>query len=435
MPSTNAVLSDQDGVEALPRVLIVAEYVSTRFGGEAVLPWHYFRMLRDRGIEAWLVTHARTQNELIELLPSEVSRFYFVPDTEFDKLCGRLGRYLPGQLSYITLGYMSRIKTQLAARRVVRQVVKEKQVDVVHQPIPVSPREPSLMHGLGAPVVIGPMNGNMSYPSFVKKNPRQRLLTGLYGLARYTTVVLHRLMPGKLRAAVLLVANERTKRALPAGARGEVSILVENGVDLAVWSPPDRPPPVEAPARFIFLGRLVDWKAVDLLLEAFARVQAPFLPRLEIIGDGPMRSALEAQVRDLCLDDRVQFAGWQSQPECARRLRDGDALVLPSIYECGGAVVLEAMACGLPVIATEWGGPVDYLDSSCGILVRPSSRNALISGFADAMSRLASSPTLRASLGRVGRERVVREFNWEHKIDRMLAVYRRVAKPRKFGDS
>ena len=234
-------------------------------------------------------------------------------------------------------------------------------------------------------------------------------------------------MPGKLRAAALLVANERTKRALPAWARGEVSILVENGVDLAVWSRPDRPPPVDAPTRFIFLGRLVDWKAVDLLLEAFARVQATFLPRLEIIGDGPMRSALEAQVRDLCLEDRVQFAGWQSQVECARRMRDGDALVLPSLYECGGAVVLEAMACGLPVIATEWGGPVDYLDSSCGILVRPSSRDALVSGLADAMSRLSSSPTLCVSLGRAGRERVVREFDWEHKIDQMLVVYRRVA--------
>ena len=279
------------------------------------------------------------------------------------------------------------------------------------------------------------MNGNMAYPpGIMRENHRLMVLAGLFGLARYATALLHRLMPGKLRAAVLLAANERTKRALPAGARGKVSILVENGVDLKVWSPPDRPPPAEGPTRFVFLGRLIDWKAVDLLLEAFARVQAPILPHLEIIGDGPMRSALQAQVRDLRLDNRVQFAGWQPQLECARQLRDADALVLPSIYECGGAVVLEAMACGLPVIATEWGGPADYLDDSCGILVPPASRDALISGFADAMSRLAASPSLRTSLGRASRERVVREFDWEHKVDKMLAVYRHVAKTRGVQD-
>ena len=148
MPSSNEIRTDQAGTEVFPRILIVAESTSTRFGGEAALPWHYFRLLRDRGIEAWLVTHARTQNELLELLPGEASRFYFLPDTAFDKFCGRLSNYLPSQLFYITLGYMSRLKTQLAARRVVRQLVEEKQVDVVHQPIPVSPREPSLMHSL-----------------------------------------------------------------------------------------------------------------------------------------------------------------------------------------------------------------------------------------------------------------------------------------------
>ena len=73
-----------------------------------------------------------------------------MPDTELDKLCSRLSRYLPGQLSYITVGLPSRLMAQLAARREVRRLVKEKGVDVVHQPIPVSPREPSLMYDLGA---------------------------------------------------------------------------------------------------------------------------------------------------------------------------------------------------------------------------------------------------------------------------------------------
>lgn len=405
-----------------PRVLIVSEHASVRFGGEAILPWHYFRYLRRRGIEAWLVVHSRTRDELVGLLPDEADRMYFLPDTAFNKAMWKLGRFLPSKISYFTLGYASRLKTQRAARALARRLIAENRVDVVHQPIPVSPREPSLMYGLGAPVVIGPMNGDMSYPPAFSKGAGATALK----LSRKATNLMNRLSPGKRRAAALLVANERTRRALPSGVQGEVVTLIENGVDMEIWSTPEQPTRAEGPARFIFLGRLIPLKAVDLLLEALARVEIQPPPTLEVLGDGPIRAALEEQAERLGLKDRVQFSGWQSQTECARRLREADALVLPSLHECGGAVVLEAMACGKPVIAAAWGGPLDYIDDSCGVLVPPDSREALIAGLTDALSRLASDPELRDRLGRAGRERVEREFDWEAKIDDMLAVYRRV---------
>jgi glycosyltransferase involved in cell wall biosynthesis len=294
--------------------------------------------------------------------------------------------------------------------------------------VPVSPREPSLMHGLGAPVVMGPMNGGMDYPpAFASREGRHRAVGFLMGAGRKASWLMHRLMPGKLRAATLLVANERTRRALPGGARGRVVELVENGVDLAVWSAPETRDPAGAdarPARFSFVGRLVDWKAVDLLIEAFARVVATTPATLQILGDGPMRAGLEAQARAAGLGDAVRFAGWMPQAECSRELRESDALVLPSLYECGGAVVLEAMACGLPVIATNWGGPADYLDPSCGILVDPVSRDGFVAGLADAMTRLALAPDLRARMGRAAAEKVRSGvFNWDHKIDRILQIY------------
>ena len=236
---------------------------------------------------------------------------------------------------------------------------------------------------------------------------------------------------GEASAATLLVANERTREALPPGAKGEVITLVENGVDLDVWLPSDRPVRDIGPVRFIFLGRLVDWKAVDLLLEAFARVEMRRPPPcLEIVGDGPMRISLETLANRLEVGDRVHFAGWQTQADFALHLREADVLVLPSLYECGGAVVLEAMACGLPVIAAGWGGPADYIDDSCGILVPPDSREALISGLVLAMAKLAADPPLRAELGRAGRKRVEQDFDWERKIDSILTIYRRVAAAR-----
>ena len=86
-------------------------------------------------------------------------------------------------------------------------------------------------------------------------------------------------------------------------------------------------------------------------------------------------------------------------------------------------MVLEAMALAKPVIATAWGGPLDYLDATCGILVPPTSREALAQGLADAMIRLAKSPVLRDTMGNLGRDKVRRLFDWDIKVGRMLEVY------------
>ncbi len=406
-----------------PRVLVVCEHASAQFGGEAVLPWHYFRLLRQKGVDAHLLTHARTRDELVGLLPQESGRMHFTPDTLFNKACWQLSRLLPGQIGYITVGYLSRLSTQLAARRMARRLVREHRIDVVHQPIPVSPREPSLLHDMGAPVVIGPMNGNMSYPPAFASQGRLRLLEQALGAGRAFSRLLNRLMPGKLRAAVLIVANPRTGAALPRGARGQRVELVENGVDLGVWYPrPALIPDAAAGTRFVFVGRLVDWKAVDLLLAAFARVTGN--ARLDLIGDGPMMPALQAQAGSAGLVERVRFHGWLSQGDAAGVMRECDVLVLSSIYECGGAVVLEAMASGLPVIATAWGGPADYLDDSCGILVPPSSRDGLIDGLANAMQLLHAEPQRRLTLGSQGRRKVEAHYDWSVKVDQMLDIYR-----------
>ena len=87
--------------------------------------------------------------------------------------------------------------------------------------------------------------------------------------------------------------------------------------------------------------------------------------------------------------------------------------MLPSIYECGGAVVLEAMAAGIPAIATAWGGPTDYLNEECGILIEPISPEAMVKGFAAGMHKLISDRELAARMGAAGRRRVEAEFDWQ----------------------
>lgn len=416
------------------RVLIVAEHASAKFGGEAVLPLHYYRILRQREIPTWLVVHERTRTELEELFPQDKNITY-ITDTTWYRLLWKLGRLLPGRLSYFTIGFMMRIMTQLAQRRIIRHIIRAEQINIIHQPIPVSPKEPSMIFGMGVPVIIGPMNGGMEYPPAFQKM-QSPIVNFTVGLGRKFSHLMNKLMPGKQQAALLIVANERTRQALPQGGCKQVIELVENGVDLSLWksSISNLQKTQSSVTRYIFIGRLVDWKAVDLLLLAFKHAASNASMSLTIIGDGVERNSLEQKVRELDLlahdanqTGKVFFTGWLSQEECSNQLEQSDVLVLPSLLECGGAVVLEAMAMEVPVIATNWGGPTDYLDTSCGILVEPSSREIFIENLAAAMIQLARSPQEREAMGRAGREKVMQCFDWETKVDRMIEVYRQVA--------
>jgi glycosyltransferase involved in cell wall biosynthesis len=405
------------------RVVIVAEHASTQFGGEAFLPLHYFRLLRSRNIEAWLVVHSRTQTELETLFPEDCDRMHFVADTWLHRWLYHCGRFLPRRLMAATTEPLSHLYTQMLQRRIVRRLVREHKIDIVHEPMPVSPKYPSLMFALGAPVIIGPLNGGMEFPPAFQYRQSQLVKLTVNLIRQFSDLVNH-LLPGKITAQTLVVANERTRQALPTGVRGKIIELVENGVDLSVWHPVElEPKEPKKRVQFIFVGRLVDWKAVDLLLEAFGPVAAQTSALLEIVGDGVMRQELEELTARLGLVDSVMFTGWLSQEQCAVKLQQADGLVLPSLLECGGAVVLEAMAMGLPVIATNWGGPRDYVDSGCGILIEPASREALVNGLTDAMLKLAQSPDLRQRMGRAGQERVMKHFDWERKLDRIIEIY------------
>lgn len=407
------------------RPIIVAEHASTRFGGEAILPFHYFRFLRKRGIEAWLVVHDRTRRELDQILSADADRISYAPDRRIQQLGAKLCARFPSQLVNVPTGVVLHALTQADERRLVRGLVKSVGATVVHEPIPVSPKAPSLMYDVGAPVVIGPMNGGMTYPpAFASlQSAAERTLVKA---ARAAAAGVHVAIPGKRRASALLVANERTRNALPPGVSRRVIELVENGVDLSLFSRQERAANRSARPRFAFMGRLVDWKAVDLLLEAVSLSVREVDLELDVLGDGSERARLEGRTRALGLSERVTFRGFLPQRECAAALGASDALVLPSLYECGGAVVLEAMAMGLPVIATRWGGPADYLDSETGILVEPSSREGFVHGLAAAMVRLARSPEERQRLGAAARGRVEERYDWEKKIDRIIEIYRLV---------
>jgi glycosyltransferase involved in cell wall biosynthesis len=168
-----------------------------------------------------------------------------------------------------------------------------------------------------------------------------------------------------------------------------------------------------------FAGRLVPLKRADCLVEAAQSLANQMPAQFVVLGDGPLRGALEQQAA--CLGDRFRFVGWQ---ESRMWMAAFDLLVLPSESEGLPLCVLEAMACGIPVIATPVGGvPEAVVEGETGLLVPPGDTGAL----SRAIERLAADSAMRRQMGRAGRHRVEKLFDASAVARRFEALYSRLA--------
>jgi glycosyltransferase involved in cell wall biosynthesis/GT2 family glycosyltransferase len=208
-------------------------------------------------------------------------------------------------------------------------------------------------------------------------------------------------------------------------ARADVIPL---GVDVQHFAPAPRSAPDAASAVIGYVGRLERHKGVSVLLRAIAGEPGW---SLRITGDGPERAVLESLARELGLSDRVAFLGFADGDELARRYREVDVVAVPSIptpswLEQFCRVAVEAMASGVPVVASRTGAIPDVVDTA-GILVTPDDPDALRDGL-----RTALEPERWTGMRESGIERS-RAFTWERVAAQHADLYRRVAGARDAG--
>ncbi|HEY8450417.1 MAG TPA: N-acetyl-alpha-D-glucosaminyl L-malate synthase BshA, partial [Bacillota bacterium] len=164
-------------------------------------------------------------------------------------------------------------------------------------------------------------------------------------------------------------------------------------------------------------------KRVPLAVEIFARAAAD-RPEVELwlVGDGPDSAEARRRAAALGVADRVRFWGKQEHPvgwiACA------DLMLLPSQHEAFGLAALEAMACGVPVVATRVGGLPEVVTADCGFLLDVDD----VSGMVQAIRRLLEDPALRRRLGAAGRRRAVTKFSATRIVPQYEALYRRVSR-------
>jgi glycosyltransferase involved in cell wall biosynthesis len=312
----------------------------------------------------------------------------------------------------------------LAWRR-FREELRQGKFDIVHRLTPLSPAVPSPLAArcqrIGVPFVLGPINGGLAWP------------VGFPGLSRregeWAAKLrdLHRWVPGyratREAASAIIAGSAGAKADLPARWHPKTCYVPENGIELSRF-PAHTPRSVGLPLKAVFLGRLVPYKGADMLIDAAAEILAEGSLQLEIIGDGPERPALEAQVKRLGIESAVSFAGWVKHVELSQRLQQADLLTFPSVREFGGAVVLEAMASGAVPIIVAYGGPAELTSPATGFALKLSDRAGVVADLRKTLRGLVADPSHLPEMSRRAAQRARQLFAWDSKAAQTYEVYR-----------
>jgi glycosyltransferase involved in cell wall biosynthesis len=175
--------------------------------------------------------------------------------------------------------------------------------------------------------------------------------------------------------------------------------------------------------RILFVGRLVPFKGIPMLLEAVKRFAQKSRVEVRIVGEGPMGAEWIRQADAMGLADCVEFIGGAPLATVPAHMAWCHIFCLPSVRESGGAVLLEAMAAGRPVVAIGYGGPAELVDDAVGKAIPPDGKDAVVNGLLDVFRDLENHPEQWRRRGQEGRRRAESSYGWEAKIDRALEIY------------
>jgi glycosyltransferase involved in cell wall biosynthesis len=254
-----------------------------------------------------------------------------------------------------------------------------------------------------------------------------RLAPGTYPIAVYLPGPPHPRYVPDLQRADALISDGWAAKQLPAMIGRSVDDVLK-GVDVDTFTPEGsnvrQDYGLAGKKVVLSVTRLVPIKNIPMMLDAIARLRAhrPDVV-LVLVGEGPQQPVLETRARELRLGDAVRFIGYVPQQKTAAWYRSADVFALSSDFDNSPNVVLEAMACGLPIVATDVGGLREYVTPPANGLLTPKGDADL---FAAALREFLDDDDLARATGRFNRREAVSRFSWAVSAARMREVYARV---------
>ena len=402
-------------------------------GGELILGWNIAQQLT-RFHEVWVLTHFQNKDSIERgLAQNEDAHLHFC----YFGLPGLLERLRSVQGGIQFYSYLWQLRAYFLGRRLHRQI----KFDVFHHVTYANDWMASFLGALlPVPYLRGPGGGAHRTPkAFLREYPFrarlwERFRAFMQWVFRHDPIYLR----GQSRARAILLCNREAVDAVPPRLKSKIHLFPVNGIsaeDMRIleWangsgSPATKEPSQPAAAFHVLsAGKLLGLKGFALAIRAFA----PFArrhadARFTIVGDGPEHARLEKLVRDLGLEEQVQLQRWTPRQDLLGMMRQCDAFLFPSLRDGGGAVVVEAMAAGKPVICMDLAGPGLHITENCGIKIPARSPDETIELMAQALDRLYHDRQLCVQMGQAGRARAEQVYTWDHLGERLLRIYEEV---------
>ncbi len=419
------------------KILLVIEQCNPDWPSVPLVGYQFFKALNHLA-DVTLVTHGRNQSAL-EQQTIHPKKIVYIHESPLVQTYYRVATAaLPGGMSnwplYHVLTYPIYAEFNAQVYGQFQAAVRRGEYDIVHVITPMMPRYPvKLIQACGkTPFLLGPVNGGIPFPKGFQSIANQE-----FAYFNFFRALGRWLIPGYRQtycnADQVLAGSTYTRNWLQQAfgiQEDRIDLLYENGLEASFFA--SEPRTIQAdPLRLLFVGRLVPYKAADMVIEAISQLPPTDRARvhLTIVGDGPQRQGLERQVTEQSLNAQVTFSGWVNQAQTRDYYQNADVFCFPSIREFGGAVVLEAMACGLPCIVADYGGIGEYVTTETGFKIEPRSREFLIQGVAQAIQTLLHHPKLYAELSQGALKRA-EQFRWQTKAEELIQTYQRLLQPK-----
>jgi len=411
------------------KVLMIAEQCNPDWASVPLVAYNFYKEI-SQIVDVTLVTHGRNRHGFEQ--HNYHSNITYIDESsiaqKYHQLIGSLidkGR--ANWPLYLALSYPIYAEFDREVYRLFADDVRAEKYDLVHSITPMMPRYPvSLVKACKTtPFLLGPVNGGVPFPKGFQETAKKEktFWNFLRPFGRY-------LLPGYIdtykNADQILSGSTYTLNLLKqlfTLEDNKISLFFENGIPKSflqlsgVKQPGDK-------VRLLFVGRLVPYKGADLVIEALGRLEPSLRNQLAltIVGDGSERQELERRVNELGLQEVVTFTGWVKQHETREYYSQSDLFCFPSVREFGGAVVMEAMACGLPCIVVNNGGIAEYVTDETGFRIEPISPEYVIAEMAKKIQLLVENGALRQQMSIKAIEKA-KEFEWSEKAKQMVGIY------------